>query len=463
MVRCQRGFLAGALILTLVPHTARAHEIAGRFTAPLPLGLLFGGAAATVALTAVLLALTVTDRPMATDHRLVGRIPEGIESSIVMVSRWGFFLAFCLTILTGLFGRQVPAENFATIFFWAVWLKGVAFISAVVGSPWPRISPWKTIYDTISRLENRPIRLLGGYPVWLGAVPALAGFLLVVGILENLSVVPRSPRLTALLLTVYTLTMLVGGLAFGPAWFREADVFAVLFRLFGRVAPVSIEPTDDAGCRVTLRWPWTGCLQEASGIPAAVFVIAMVFTVSFDGFISTPEYQAILFTISDDIGATTLTGGLLYLVGITGFGFVFGMLAAVSQHLSDPPASKWTASFVAYAPSVLPIAVAYEIAHNYPFVISNAGRLIAVLWPWFGGEPGLAIDVLAWLSLSAYWWSQVLLIVGGHLVAVVAAHAVAVSRSGPIMTARRELVPLTSGMIVYTVLSLWIVSRPIVT
>ena len=70
---------------------------------------------------------------------------------------------------------------------------------------------------------------------------------------------------------------------------------------------------------------------------------------------------------------------------------------------------------------------------------------------------------LAWLSLGAYWWSQVLLIVIGHIVAVVAAHYVAVSQYETVAAARQGHIPLTLLMIGYTVLSLWIVSRPIVT
>lgn len=463
MDRSQRGLLAVGLGLAVGPGSARAHEIGGRFTAPLPLELLFGGAAVTVALTAILLALTKLDPPVTADGRLLRKLSPTLATGTVRVSRWGFFLAFCLTILSGLFGKQVPAENFGTIFFWAVWLKGVAFLSALVGSPWSIISPWKTIYEALSRLEGTPIQVLSAYPAWLGAWPALGGYLLIVGILENLTVVPRSPRFTAVLITGYTFTMLVGGLAFGPAWFPRADAFAVLYRLFGRVAPFSIESTDDTGVRITARWPWDGCLPPATGIAAAAFTIAMVATVSFDGFISTPEYQALLFTTADAVGTGSLLEIPLYLLGVGGFVLGFLGLARVIQHLGDRPTTDNTASFSAYAPTVLPIAVAYEIAHNYPFVVSSTAQLVTVLWPWVGGGRGPSIELLAWLSLSTYWWSQVLLIVGGHLVAVIAAHAVAVSRSGTMSAARRELVPLTAAMICYTVLSLWIVSKPIVT
>lgn len=121
-------------------------------------------------------------------------------------------------------------------------------------------------------------------------------------ILEYLAGVPRSPRLTALLVTGYTVAMLVGGLAFGQQWFRQADVLAVLYRLFGRVAPITVSRTGTGRYRVRFRWPWRGCLRAVPGTAVAAFVIATVYTVSFDGFISTPEFQTLLFASRAALG-----------------------------------------------------------------------------------------------------------------------------------------------------------------
>jgi hypothetical protein len=57
--------------------------------------------------------------------------------------------------------------------------------------------------------------------------------------------------------------------------------------------------------------------------------------------------------------------------------------------------------------------------------------------------------------------SQVALVVAGHLVAVVAAHRVATRRYGDGRAARRGHAPFVLVMVGYTVLSLWIVSRPL--
>jgi hypothetical protein len=108
----------------------------------------------------------------------------------------------------------------------------------------------------------------------------------------------------------------------------------------------------------------------------------------------------------------------------------------------------------AFAGSVLPIAAAYEVAHTYPFVLRNLGTILALAT---GGtvDPALA----ALLPVPVFWGTQVVLVVVGHLVAVVAAHAVALDRYGA--AGPRAHVPLVAVMVGYTVLSLWIISRPV--
>ena len=66
-------------------------------------------------------------------------------------------------------------------------------------------------------------------------------------------------------------------------------------------------------------------------------------------------------------------------------------------------------------------------------------------------------------SIQFILGEQELLIVVGHVIAVVAAHRVALVRSETASQARRMHSPLVVLMVGYTVLSLWIISRPIAT
>ena len=427
--------LAGVLLLA-VP--ASAHSVGTRFDTPLPLPLLFGGSGATVALTALLLA-RMDETPMG-QRRLVS-LPPTVTRGGRLIGRLLFLAAFGLALVEGVAGPSAPLSNFATLFVWPLLLKGVALLAILGGSPWRVLSPWRTLYDGLTRLEGREIRLRP-YPN-LGEWPAFVGFLLVVGIAENLTQLPQRPELTAGLLALYATLMVAGGVVFGPQWFERADALAVFYRLLGRASPLEFSNGD-----LVARVPWRGCLDRLSASSVA-FVVAAVYTVSFDGFVESPEYQTLYFGARDALGVGPTVSVGLYLVGLAGFLLVFIAVTRLAGRLGDisGPAR-------AFAASVVPIAAAYELAHSLSYVLTYLGLLPRTV----GVE---AVDLLAWLPLSVYWGLQVVLIVVGHVVAVVAAHAVA----DRLVDGRRRALlahaPLVVLMVGYTVLSLWIISRPV--
>ena len=458
----KRRQVGAALCLALVAAVgvASAHQVPdSRFAAPIPLEFLFSGAGLTVAATAVWLGRTEDSPPKTHTERHSVPAPGAALTALRYGARAVFFAGFLAALVHGLVGPQVAAENVATVFVWAVWLKGVGLLSVLVGSPWRTLSPWHTLYDGLTRLEGHDIALAGSYPSWLGSWPAVGGFVVGVGIFENLTVVPRSPAATAVAITGYAAAMVLGAVAFGEEWFERADAFAVLYGLFGRVAPVALGGTDGAR-RLTLRPPWTDCTRPVRDRSIVTFVVATVFTVSFDGFTNTPEYQTVLFGLRDALGSGPTTSVLVYGGGLCGFVAAF---VAVSEVMARTAGGNggWRAVGVAFAPTILPIAAAYEVAHNYPFVAESVGRLAAISWS-IAVSPVEAPTVLGWVTLPLFWGSQVALIVAGHVVAVVAAHRVAVERYGTLAEARRAHLPLVALMVGYTVLSLWIISRPVV-
>ena len=444
------GLSAGLLA---VPGVAAAHPgIGSKFDAPVPLPLLFGGAALTVAATAGYLA--AADRPVRTGDRPLASVGPDTARTVRNAASAGFLLLFAGVLLEGAFGRQAQLENLATVVVWPLWLKGVAVLAVVAGSPWRALSPWRTLYRGLCRLEGETLALRP-YPEWLGSWPALCGVLLL-GFVENLTVVPRDPLATTAVLAGYSLVMLLGGVAFGPTWFDRADALAVLYRLLGRVRVVDVGPTGSGGYDVRLRPPWRGTLDPVP-IPEVGVVVAAVFTVSFDGFRETPEFGTVAAAVREVSGPGLPTALPVYLLGIALFLAAFAAVAwATARVLDRSPGG--TASRL--APTVLPIAAAYELAHNVDYLLLNAGRAVELLAARAG--VAVALDPAAWLSLPAYWGLQVALVVLGHLVAVVAAHAV-VTRDAPSGGAvGRAHLPLTALMVAYTLVSLWTVSRPVV-
>ncbi len=436
-----------------------AHQVGhSRFAAPIPLGFLFGGAGITVAATAVWLGATVETPSTARRWRTPVRIPTTLAIGLRYGARTIFFGGFVVAVFHGFLGPQVPAENVATVFVWAVWLNGVSFLAILFGSPWRVLSPWRTLYDGLTRLEGDDIALFNGYPSWFGHWPALLGFVVGIGIFENLTTIPRSPAVTAIVVTGYAAVMVVGAVAFGEQWFRHADALSVLYRLFGRVAPVRFVAVDE-GYLVALRSPWEGCTRRVADLGLVAFVVATVYTVSFDGFTSTPDYQNVLFAFRRTFETGPATGVFVYILGLCGFVVAFVVVTEAMRRIAGRSGRWWDAAR-AFAPTVLPIAAAYEVAHNYPFVIESVGQL-AVITGSLAASPVESITLLGWLTLPMFWGSQVILIVAGHVVAVVAAHEVALERYGTLSNARRAHLPLVALMVGYTVLSLWIISRPV--
>lgn len=430
--------------------------IGTKFDAPLPLPLLFAGAGLTVAATAGYLA--VGEREVRTGERALGRLGPGTGRALRTLGAGGFLVLFVTALADGAFGRQIQLENIATVFIWPLWLKGVALVSVLAGSPWRVLSPWHTLYRGLCRLEGDTVALRE-YPAWLGAWPALLG-VLALGFVENLTVLPRDPLLTAALLASYALAMLLGGVAFGPTWFDRADTLAVLYRLFGRVRVLDVERTDRGGYALSLRPPWRGTLAPVPPAEAAVVVLA-VFTVSFDGFRETPEFQSVAGVFRETFGPGLGAALPVYGLGAVLFLVVFVAATWLTATLLNADPGRTTGRL---APTVLPIAAAYEVAHNVDYLLVNAGQFGTLV----AGRVGLSlsVDPTAWLSLPVYWGLQIALVVLGHVVAVVAAHAVlrrgAIGRRDTGGTVGRAHVPLTLVMVAYTLVSLFVISRPVV-
>lgn len=454
--------LVAILGLAFGPGSVSAHGVTTtRFAAPLPLSFLVVGAGATVGFTA--LGLAAFNK--AGESRSPRRYPLTVPSRAAKLVRYtasGFFLVVVLVALyIGVTGRQVPVENFATVFTWSVWFHGIALLAILVSDPWPLLSPWRTIYRGICRIEGRPLARLGEYPNSVGAWPALIGFLLLLGIVENLTVIPRSPRLTVALIATYAFVMLGGAILYGRQWLWNADPLGILYRLFGRVSPIIVTSHTNSDSKLALRPPWAGSLNPVSDWQLVVFIVAMVYTVSFDGFTNTSVYQTIVFSARTILGTSAETGIILYGAGLIGFIVSFGLCIVLVERLGAGDGQDWLTAARWFAPTVLPIAAAYEIAHTYPYVLKNLGQLLTLVLNLSALETG-PIQLLGWLSLPLFWGSQVILILLGHVVAVVAAHYVAVDRYDSTSTARRGHVPLVTLMVGYTALSLWIISQPVV-
>jgi len=373
-------------------------------------------------------------------------------------------------VMAGLFGSANgfanPAEYVVWIFFWAV----TVILSGLVGNLWYLINPWTAIYDAVARfVPVRPRLRLPEVGVWPATLAYFA-----FACLELTSGISNRPQVVALAALAYTVITLAGMFLFGrEAWLERCEAFTVLFGIIGRFGPVEAEH-DEAG-RVTAVYlrPWgVGLLKPApSGWDRVVFIILMLSTLAFDGIVSTPAWQDFnlaLEPIWQPMGPWGFffvrTLGLVLLTVTFWLVFVAFMEAVV--YLGRRTVDM-KATVTAFALTLVPIALVYNFAHNYSYVMVTSQYFIPLLNDPLGKGwhllPALAgyKPSFALAQASTVWYAQIVLIVVGHVIAVYLSHLRAGER---FRTAQRALLsqyPMLLLMVLYTMTSLWILAQPI--
>ena len=234
-----------------------------------------------------------------------------------------------------------------------------------------------------------------------------------------------------------------------------------------------------------LRPPAVGLMHTGRvSTDVVVMVIFLLASVTFDGFSATPEWsrvQGFFITQFPQLDSPLLNGlTIANTLGLVGFPLVFAaiywgftglMRRATGRETpsgADPDACFPTeqALVAAFVFTLLPIALAYNYAHFLGFLLIQ-GQLIIPLasdpfgWDWdlFGtGDYLVNIQVV---GAQFVWFFSVAVIVLGHIVAVYLAHLRARELYHDQSAAMKSQIPMLALMVIYTVVSLWIISRPI--
>jgi hypothetical protein len=117
--------------------------------------------------------------------------------------------------------------------------------------------------------------------------------------------------------------------------------------------------------------------------------------------------------------------------------------------------------------SLVPIAIAYHLAHYFTYLLIQGQFLIRLAsdpfgWGWnLLGTARYRPDI-GIVGARAVWYTAVVAIVIGHVIAVYVAHVVALREFRDRRAALRSQLPMLLLMVGYTVVSLWIIAQPIV-
>lgn len=480
-------------MIAIPPGSARAHAFGERYDLPIPLSLFLAGAGATVLLTFLLLAAILRtpprgERVVALSLSRGGRLApvmRRLGSLLRILSVLGFFF-LCYA---GVFGTQNTFKNIVPTLLWVGLWVGMAYLAALFGNPWRLVNPFGVLFDwaegAARAIFGSPALSLGlPYPRVLGTWPAAAG-LLTLAWLELVPEGAERPAALALGMMLYGLYCLAGMVLFGRnAWLEHADVFTVAFGILGRFAPLSHrdpERAADGGDGWVLRVPGTGLLSTRPvSFSLMVFVLLMLSNITFDGLLETPLWNDMLEFVATSTGMRpfllelqSLGVNLLGFIKTTGlvafFGvflsvyLLFGMLMsrAAGGGVSSIETARW------FVLTLVPIAVAYHLAH-YASFFALAGQLLIPLasdplgrgWDLFG-TAHVHVDVGV-ISARFVWYTALVTIILGHLIAVILAHVQARRLFEQGRHVLRSQIPMLVLMVGYTMSSLWILSQPVV-
>jgi hypothetical protein len=220
-----------------------------------------------------------------------------------------------------------------------------------------------------------------------------------------------------------------------------------------------------------------------------VFILLVLATVSFDGFADTPAWQNIfdtmvlttfsreltyLFDLNNSIGLITTLGIIVtpfifFIVYITFCAFVYLLTKNFSPVNMYGLPKKLSALHIAriFIYTLIPIAIAYHLAHFLTLFLIYGQQIIPLISDPFGygwdlfGTASYKVDI-AFVGAKFAWISSVTAIVVGHVVAVFLSHTMAMRVFDNRSAVLRSQYPMLVLMVGYTMISLWILSQPIV-
>ena len=463
---------SGLFVFFSITSTVYAHGFGERYDLPIPLLYFIIGAVVAVGLSFLLVGVFVTSEASTRNFRSEISLPEWLIGNIGtrclnwIVKCFSVFL-LALILLTTLIGSNKPIYNFSPTFIWIIWWVGLGFVSAVFGNVWPFINPWKVTFElaeTISKLfrREREIKPLLTYPSDLQGWPAVILFAVFAWI-ENVYWGAAIPRHLAVLVIIYSLVQWTGMLCFGKQiWLINGDPFTQIFRFFSKL---SIFEITDSNSKVFIRPPGWGFLSSSKlQVSTMIFVLILLSTVTFDGIKETSFWNDIhsRFHVLSYTQIDTL--GLIIVPAI--FISIYFLFCLSIRYFSRENLNLITIG-ISFAFSLLPIALAYHFAHYLSLLLIYGQAIIPLLSDPFGigwnlfGSVDYQIKLNA-INAKAAWFFSVSVIVIGHVLAVYLSHVVALKTFKYHDNAIRSQYPMLLLMLIYTAISLWILSSPIV-
>ncbi|HWC13380.1 MAG TPA: hypothetical protein VG929_02150 [Actinomycetota bacterium] len=425
-----------------------AHGVGRVYEAPLPVWLYGVGAAITVLLSFVLRAVVKTE-PVERPPRLL--VDARASAVVVRVLRVAALVGLFLAILAGVLVRD-RGLSFAPLWFWIALIIGVAAVNALVSGYWGAVDPWRTI-EGFYRLEAPEATSVPSW--WVGPVLlyGLFWFELVSGI--GFDAVPVVGVLLAYSLFVFTFRA-----RWGDRW-SETDPLSLLFGFAGACAPLRL---DERGLRYR-GWLTELDRPEQPSKPVFASLFVLLGATTLDNVRETTHWHQFLEAarVGDVPSQIVDSLALVLFAGVFLLPYALTMWVTARSIRAD---ARIGTEMRHFAWSLIPIGVAYLLAHNAPLLMIGVPRLIAALsdpfergWNLFGTATAFSGYLP---SPALVWFIEIALIIGGHVLGVLTGHRIALRRAGGHEAAVRSQIALTVLMSIFTVGTLVLLGQPLV-
>lgn len=416
------------------PLAQLAHGIGSQHDLPISPFYAFAGAFTALFVSFLALGLLWSASRFRGDRSGIA-LPAGLQrvadAPATRTALRGLGLAAALAVLLHLLlGPDDPARNPAPGAVYVLLWVGLVPASLLLGPVWRLLNPLRALYRPLARRWPRQARPL---PARLGQWPAAAG-LFAFTWLELVSPDPASTTTLLLALAGYATVQLLLAARYGERWFADGDAFEAYSALLARLSPLGRR--DDG--RLVLRNPFHGldATPERPGLVATVCVL--LGSTAYDGFSDNPSWiNAIQTSPLGRTAAATL--GLLGSIALVAA--LYCLCAAATRLVCGPHPGPLTA----FAHSLVPIALGYLIAHYFSLLVVEGPRTVSMA---LGTDN--APEPLPPLGPGGLAALQVLAVVTGHVLGVVAAHDRSVRLFPPAKAVAGQL-PLLALMITYTV------------
>ena len=207
------------------------------------------------------------------------------------------------------------------------------------------------------------------YPDRLGRWPA-AVLLLTFVSLELCYPDPARPRMLAIAIAIYSWITWLGMATFGrEQWTQNGEAFASYFGFLARIAPFAKRDG-----KIVIRWPFVGLVQGDERPGTVAFLAVMLGSVAFDGFSRTTWWQNRFFDIDSSLALDRPTLADLATFAFNFVGLIVAIVIVALLYLAATEFAKRVSGshrtlVWAFAGSLVPIAMAYAVAHYFSLFV----------------------------------------------------------------------------------------------